>query len=76
MRRLDRDFEIRYESRAVAKSINGVTKRMYILESSPSLGGGNWTVLREVVGKDEVQTFRQPSDRDGSRFYRLRTELK
>ena len=49
---------------------------MYILEASPSLGGGNWTVLREAVGNDEVQTFRQPSDRDGSRCYRLRTELK
>jgi hypothetical protein len=76
LRRLDRDVEIRYESRSVAKSINGVTKRMYILEASPSLGGGSWTLLREVAGNDEVQTLRQPSDREGSRFYRLRTELK
>jgi hypothetical protein len=76
VRRLDRDVEIRYESRKVAQSYNGVTKRMYILEMSPSLNGGSWTLLREAVGNDEVQTFRQPSDRDGSRFYRLRTELK
>jgi len=76
LRRLDRDVEIRYESRAVSKSYNGVTKRMYILEASPILGSGSWTVLREAVGNDEVQTFRQPSDREGGRFYRLRTELK
>ena len=76
VRRLDRDVEIRYETRKVAQSFNGVTKRVYVVESSPSLNGGNWTLLREAVGNDEVQTLRQPSDRDGSRFYRLRTELK
>lgn len=76
VRQLERDVEIRYEGRKLAQSFNGLTKRIYLLETKPNLGAGDWTLLREAAGDDAEQTLRQPTNRDASRFFRLRTELR
>jgi len=71
-----RDIELSFEGRKLAQSFNGMTKRLYILESNTSLSPVGWTHLTELAGDDAVETFRYNADRDLTRFYRVRTELR
>lgn len=73
--RIGRDVQLRFTSRKLDVTVPGRSKRVHVVEWSPTGQFGSWNALGEVAGDDSIATFKNPVG-NGARFFRIRSELR